>query len=390
MRLVYVSHSFPPPGRPLANVGGMQRVATGLYDALAARDDLDLTPLLLRTTWAATHPRMAYFLPYVALRLRALVRSGPPGVVLYSSMVTAWTAPFVAPALRRRGWRLAAIAHGLDVTTPVAAYQRLVVPRVFGALDRILPISRATAAACLARGAREDQIAIVPNGIDPTRLAPATTAEHDALKQGLAGPTDTPQGHNLVLLSVGRHVRRKGFAWFASEVMPRLPQNVVWWLVGEGPETDAVRAAAEAHGLGERIRLLGRVDDATMDALYRAADLFVMPNRPVDGDMEGFGVVMLEAGLAGTPTVGADLEGIPDVVTPGANGLLVPSGDADAFVRVLTEVEADRAALASLRDRTAAHVRQHFAWPSVADRYVEVLAALQRAESDAATLRGRS
>lgn len=376
MRLVYVSHSFPPLGRPLANVGGMQRVATGLYHALAARSDLDLTPVLLRTTWAATHPRMAYFLPYVALRLRALARSGPPGVVLYSSMVTAWTAPFVGPALRRRGWRLAAITHGLDVTTPVAAYQRLVVPRVFGALDRILPISRATAAACIERGADPERVTVVPNGIEPDRLSPADAAERDQLRRALEPTTDTLPGHPLVLLSVGRHVRRKGFAWFASSVLPRLPDNVVWWLAGEGPETESIRQAVATHGLGHRVRLLGRVDDATMDRLYRAADLFVMPNRPVEGDMEGFGVVMLEAGLAGIPTVGADLEGIPDVVTPGENGVLVPSGDADAFVRVLAALDADRSELAAMRVRTAEAVRRRFAWSEVADRYVQALAPL--------------
>ena len=354
----------------------MQRVATGLYDALAARDDLDLTPVVLRTSWATTHARMAYFLPYVALRLRALARSGPPGVVLYSSMVTAWTAPFVGPALRRRGWRLAAIAHGLDVTTPVAAYQRRVVPRVFDALDRVLPISEATAEACRVRGADPARLVVVPNGIAPDRLTPASPSERAELRRDLDAAAHTPQGHPLVLLSVGRHVRRKGFAWFASAVMPRLPERVVWWLVGEGPETDAVREAVAAHGLQERVRLLGRVDDATMDRLYRTADVFVMPNRPVEGDMEGFGVVMLEAGLAGTPTVGAALEGIPDVVTPGENGVLVPSGDADAFVRVLSDLDADRASLDALRLRTAEATRRRFAWPAVADRYVAKLRRL--------------
>lgn len=378
MRLVYVSHSFPPADRPLANVGGMQRVATGLYDALTARNDLDLTGVLLRTSWTMTHVRIPYFLPYVALRLLRLSRSGPPGVVLYSSMVTAWTAPFVGDVLRRRGWRLAAIAHGLDVTTPFAPYQRMLVPRVFGALDRLLPISRATADACVARGADPDRLVVVPNGIEPDRLAMPSLAERTAVRASLESLTGPLPEDALVLLSVGRHVRRKGFAWFAAEVMPRLPERVVWLLGGEGPETEAVREAIAAHGLDQRVRLVGRVDEARLRDLYRAADVFVMPNRPVAGDMEGFGVVMIEAGLAGTPTVGADLEGIPDVITPGENGVLVPSGDAAAFAREIAALDADRSALARLRISTAAAVRRRFAWPAVADRYVEALAAIQK------------
>lgn len=373
MRLVYVSHSFPPHGRPMANVGGMQRVATELYAALAARTDLDLTPVLLHTSWATTHARIPFFLPYVALRLLQLSRSGPPGVVLYSSMVTAWTAPFIGERLRRRGWRLAAIAHGLDVTTPVAAYQRRVVPRVFSALDHVVPISRATADACLARGAAPECVEVVPNGVEIGRFEPAAADERADLRRALEPLTGTLDPDVLVLLSIGRHVRRKGFAWFAAEVVPRLPRRIVWVLGGEGPETEAVREIVASKGLGSRIRLVGRVDEAALVRLYRAADLFVMPNLPVPGDMEGFGVVMLEAGLAGTPTVGADLEGIPDVVTPNENGLLVPSGDTDAFVRALTGLNQDRETLEALRARTASAVRERFSWDSVAGRYVGVL-----------------
>ena len=376
MRLVYVSHSFPPTGRPMANLGGMQRVATELYDALAARGDLDLTPIVLRTSWATTHARIPFFLPYVALRLLRLAASGPPGVVLYSSMVTAWTAPFVGARLRARGWRLAAITHGLDVTTPVAAYQRRVVPRVFGSLDAVLPISHATAGACLARGADPDRVTVVPNGVAEGRILPASPAERAALRGTLEPLTGTLDDDALVLLSVGRHVRRKGFAWFASEVVPRLPRRVVWVLTGEGPETDAIRAAVATHRIGNRVRLVGKVGEDALVRLYRAADLFVMPNRPVEGDMEGFGVVMLEAGLAGTPTLGANLEGIPDVITPGENGLLVPSGDADAFVRTLAALDADRTRLSALRATTAATTRERFSWNAVAGRYAAVLRSL--------------
>jgi phosphatidyl-myo-inositol dimannoside synthase len=208
--------------------------------------------------------------------------------------------------------------------------------------------------------------------VDERRLAPpdargqARRALRDAL--GLALPEEA-----FVLLSVGRHVRRKGFAWFAAEVMPHLPAGVHWILVGDGPETEAVRAAAAMHGLAGRLHLPGRVADETLARLYRGADLFVMPNRPVPGDMEGFGVVMLEAGLAGLPTVGAALEGILDVIAEGRNGHLVPSGDADAFARAIHRYVSDPAALHALSASTAAFTRDTFAWPAVARQYVDVL-----------------
>ena len=351
----------------------MQRVATELYTALGNVPGLALEGLLLHTSWTLTQPRTALFLPRVRARLRREARQPTVDAVLFSSMVTASTAVGLSERLRQAGVVTAAITHGLDVTTPFGPYQRFV-PRVFKALDLILPVSRATEDACRTRGADPERLVVVPNGVDVSRLAPsedrtqARTAMLEAL--GLTLPAEA-----LVLLSVGRHVPRKGFAWFAAEVMPRLPPHLHWILVGEGPQTPAVREAIAAHGLGARVHLPGRITDAVLTALYRGADLLVMPNRPVPGDMEGFGVVMLEAGLAGLPTVGAALEGLLDVIAEGENGHLIPTGDADAFAATLVRYAADRPALAALAARGAAYTRDTFAWEAVAQRYVETLRA---------------
>ncbi|HYE57740.1 MAG TPA: glycosyltransferase family 4 protein [Rhodothermales bacterium] len=371
MRLLFVSHSFPPPGQPLANLGGMQRVATELYAALGQVPGLSREGLLLHTSWALTPPRTVLFLPRVRARLRREARRPTVDAVLFSSMVTASTAVGLSTRLRQAGVVTAAITHGLDVTTPFGPYQRFV-PRVFDALDRVLPVSHATAEACRLRGADPAKLVVVPNGVDTHRLEPpqdrteARRLLRASLQQSL--PDDA-----FVLLSVGRHVRRKGFAWFAESVMPRLPAHVHWVLVGEGPETPAVQAAVAAHGLAGQVHLTGRAGDDLLRRLYEGADLFVMPNRPVPGDMEGFGVVMLEAGLGGMPTVGAALEGILDVIAEGENGQLVPSGDAEAFAGAITHYVRDRGALDALSARTAAYTRETFAWEAVARRYVEVL-----------------
>ncbi len=377
-RLLFVSHSFPPAGRPLANVGGMQRVATELYAALGREPAVALSGEILHTSWKWTHARMPLFLARVAHRLADAARTGAFDTVLFSSMVTAALAVPLQHKLRRAGIRTAAIAHGLDVTTPFGPYQQFVT-RVFGALDLVLPVSTATGEACLARGLAPEKLRVVPNGIDVTRFAPPAD-RLVARRHLLALFEEIVPADALLLCSVGRHVPRKGFAWFAAEVMPRLPDNVYWFLAGEGPETDAVRQAAARQGLADRVRLLGRVSDADLHALYQGADLFVMPNRPVAGDMEGFGVVMLEAGLAGMPTIGAGIEGIRDVVAEGVSGHLLPSGDADAFARLLAYYQSDRDALARLSASTAAHVPATFSWPAIAHRYAEVLAAAHPAD----------
>jgi phosphatidyl-myo-inositol dimannoside synthase len=374
LRLLFVSHSFPPPGRLLKNLGGMQRVATELHAALAAHPVVQLHSLLLETAWWSTHVRVVPFGLKLLWQIPRLVRREAIDAVLFSSMVTAALAVPLRGRVTAAGAAMFAIAHGRDVTLPVRPYQRYA-PRIFAALDGVFPVSRATGEQCLQRGLPEARMRVIPNGIDVGRfarpLADPAAKRRDLADVGAGVPT--PSERELVLCGVGRHVERKGFAWFAEHVMPRLPPEAVWWLAGEGPATPAVREAVERLGLQQRVRLLGRIPDEALARLYRGSDLFVMPNIPVPGDMEGFGVVMLEAGLSGTPVVAARLEGIQDVVREGENGHLVPSGDAAAFAERILAYHADRDALAAASRRAARFTADTFGWPTMADRYVRAL-----------------
>ena len=373
LRLLYVSHSFPLPGDPLSNVGGMQRVAVGLYEALAARADVEMHPLLLETSWEATHRRMPLFMAGLLRGLPRVVRERRIEAVLFSSMVTASALALRGRAVHAAGAVTAAIPVGRDVTLPVAPYQWLV-PRVMRQLDLVLPISRATADECIARGAARERTHVVPCGADPAAF-PAPGDRGAARRELLAAlglEGRVPDGA-LLLCSVGRHQRRKGFHWFVERVMPLLPPGVHYLLAGAGPMTEEIRAAVALHGLGERVHLLGQIPEETLLRLYRGADLFVMPNVPVPGDIEGFGVVMLEAGLSGLPTVAAELEGIADVVREGENGHLLPSGDAEAFAARIRRYAEDRAGLREASARASRFTVETFSWGRVAERHVELL-----------------
>ncbi len=373
MRLLYVTHSLPLPGRPESNVGGMQRLASGLRGALAAHPRVRLHELVLETAWEDTHRRMPGFLLRLLRELPRTVEREGIEAVLFTSTVTASVLTLAGGRVRRAGAVSSLIPNGLDVTLPSAPVQWLV-RRFLPRFDVLFPLSRATAAECAARGVDPGRMRIVPPGIDPAEFTPpgdrgAAQAEMLA-GLGLAGKVEDGA---LLLCSVGRHQERKGFAWFADAVMPRLPADVHFLLAGEGPTTPAIREAAARRGLGGRVHLLGRVSEDDLRRLYRGADLFVMPNVPVPGDMEGFGIVQTEAGLSGMPVLGSALEGILDVVEEGENGHLLPSGDADAFVAAVLRYRDDRDALAALSARSVRSVASRFAWTAVAERYVSAL-----------------
>ncbi|PSQ98635.1 MAG: glycosyltransferase family 4 protein [Bacteroidetes bacterium QS_9_68_14] len=371
MRLLFVSHSFPPPGRPLANLGGMQRVAVELHEALAAHPAVELRSELLRTSWRWTHWRTGPFLARAAWRLWQAARRRAVDAVLFSSMVTATLAWTLRRVFRENGVATGAIAHGRDVTLAVAPYQWML-PRVFASLDRVFPVSRATGEAARTRGA--ERVTVVPNGVDTARFS--APADPPAARRELLDTFDAERSEPATLLcSVGRHVERKGFDWFAEHVLPRLPEGVCYWIAGAGPRTEALRCAARRAGVAGRVRFLGRVSEENLHRLYRGADLFVMPNVPApEGDMEGFGVVMLEAGLSGLPTVAARLEGIRDVIAEGENGHLVPPRDAEAFAAAVRCYHDGARDPQAAGQRAAAYVERTFGWEAVAGRYVEALA----------------
>jgi phosphatidylinositol alpha-1,6-mannosyltransferase len=111
-------------------------------------------------------------------------------------------------------------------------------------------------------------------------------------------------------------------------------------IVGPGPQAP-LAALARARGIADQVRFLGKVPRTTLLALYQACDVFLLPGREVAGSAEGFGVVFLEAALAGKPVVAGCVGGAREAVADGVTGLLVdgdsPADISGAVCRLLNE-----------------------------------------------------
>lgn len=377
MRLLFVSHSLPPVDRPLDNVGGMQRVAIDLHNSLLAHTGVTSSALVLRAPWSRRGYLTPMFLAQAVREIRRLARAREIDAVLFSSMVTAAVAVPLKSVLKRNGIVTAAIVNGLDATTPTWPYP-LLVRKIFESVDIVLPISRATAEACHARGLARSKSEVVLLGIRHDRFMAGgdKSSARDALVHAIQSrqPGAIP---GLILSSVGRLVPRKGVEWFVSNVMPKLPADVHFVVAGEGEERARIETAIQRHSLGSRVTLLGRVTDEELENVYRGSDLFLMPNVPVTGDMEGFGLVMLEAGLCGLPVIASDMEGISDVVSEGQNGILIESGQAEEFAGAIMRFYQDQDLLAASSARARLYTASRFGWAGVIDRYLEVIRELR-------------
>jgi glycosyltransferase involved in cell wall biosynthesis len=275
----------------------------------------------------------------------------------------------LAPVLHALRVPHATMVMGLDVTYDNRAY-RAVVHRLLRRAPSVIAISEATAAAARGFGVPADRVHVVRLGVS----APSVSrAERSASRQELI--TRLRLDDDVVLLvTLGRLVRRKGVRWFVQNVLPQLPANVHYVVAGDGPEATPLRAAVGAAGMTERVHLLGSVDDETRELVMRGADLFVQPNIRVAGDMEGFGLVTIEAALRGTPVVASALEGIHDAVIDGETGFLLPPEDADAWARRLRALTTDREQLMVIGQRFRESAAELFGEESMGQALVGLLA----------------
>jgi glycosyltransferase involved in cell wall biosynthesis len=223
--------------------------------------------------------------------------------------------------------------------------------------DRVIAISRFIAEVVRDRhGTPPERIRLIPRGVDPRRFDPASVALSRIA--GLRDAWCVPQGGHVVLLP-GRMTRWKGQAVLV-EALPRLPAKTIVVLAGGGNDAFAeeLRARAEALGVGDRLRLLGHVED--LAATLLAADVVVHAST----DAEAFGRTVIEAQAMARPVIASDLGGPRETVEEGVTGWRVPPGDAAALAaalnRALALSEAERAAIGQrarasvLRDYTTA------------------------------------
>lgn len=365
LKILYISHLHPPKDQPLESVGGMQNVSLQLVSALDKRDDVKIECLILHSSWKYIGVKTFYFLLTLLWKLPAKSKEFKPDVILFSSMVTAGVLPFIK-------WRLkvpaVTINHGQDVTLPVWAYQKYV-PAIFKSLDGVISVSSATREASIRRGMAPEKGVALPNGFD-------TEVQHDlpvksrAIEQ-LEKEFDMTLKDKKIILTVGRQVKRKGHEWFIRHVMERMESDIVFIIAGDGPERKNIEAAREESTEKENIVIAGKIPEELLNACYAAADLFVMPNIPVKGDMEGFGIVILEANRAGVPVISADLEGMRDVVQQGVNGYRVPHSNSKVFAEKIDYVLMN--GLQELSADAREYALKNFSWNTVADRYVRFL-----------------
>jgi phosphatidylinositol alpha-1,6-mannosyltransferase len=273
----------------------------------------------------------------------------------------------VAWAVARLTFRPVVIyAHGEELTTWGKGGKYKAMRFALKHADTVIANSEFTRKELMNMGVSAARIVLINPGVDVERFRPGLPCDDLKRHIGLA------PGEKLIL-SVGRLSRRKGFDMVVRS-MPQLASqsiSVRYALIGIGEDHDYLTNLARELGVSDRVHLLGHVSQDDLPRWYNACDVFAMPNREIDGDTEGFGMVFIEAAACGKPTVAGNAGGTGQAIENDVTGFTVEAKSIQsvsmAFETLL--LQTDTALLMGRNGHN--RVLQKFSWDRVAKQTQE-------------------
>jgi phosphatidyl-myo-inositol dimannoside synthase len=276
----------------------------------------------------------------------------------------------LAPALRRAGAeRIVASTHGHEVGWAMLPAARQALRRIGNHCDVITYIAEYTRARLAGAFGSHPELRQLTPGVDVDTFRPGLDGAEVRARHGL--------GARPVIVCVSRLVPRKGQD-VLIEALPRIRRDVpdaVLLLVGKGPFEGDLRGLAERHGVAEHVVFAGGVAFPELPEHYAAGDVFAMPcrTRRKGLDVEGLGIVFLEASAVGLPVLAGDSGGAPEAVREGETGYVVGGRDVEAVTDRLVTLLGDVELRARMGAAGRAWVEQQWPWSVLAKKLTEML-----------------
>lgn len=375
MRLLVVSQDFPP------RVGGIETYSLELAKSFARSDEVTVV-----APWNARARNLDERLPFLVERVRVppnLLPLAMRGVVrrllarerFDAAFHAQWqTARFTLEA--RRAGRVGSVfvaVHGRELLLrPEPAlpglthYYRARRSRTLQEADAVIAVSGYVSKLAQDEGARPDRVYVCPNGVDAERFANGNGVDPRQAFHIGEGP---------LLLTVCRLVGRKGVDLVLlalPKILSRFP-DLRYIIVGDGPKRTELERIARELGVSHAVRWAGRLPYSVVPHYVRACDVFVMTPRNIPPDVEGFGLVFLEAAAAGKPVVGSRAGGIEDAVVHGETGLLTDEGSIEQIEASIISLLENRQLALRLGERGRERVMAEMTWDHAAARVSQVM-----------------
>ncbi|MGC0377798.1 glycosyltransferase family 4 protein [Streptomyces sp. SAI-229] len=378
-KTLIVTNDFPPrPGGIQAFLHNMalrldpERLVVYASTWKRSREGVEATAAFdAEQPFTVVRDRTTMLLPTPAATRRAV------GLLREHGCTSVWfgaAAPLglMAPALRRAGAeRIVATTHGHEAGWAQLPAARQLLRRIGDSTDTITYLgeyTRSRIAGALTPEAASRMVQLPP-GVDEKTFHPGSGGDEVRARLGL---TDRP-----VVVCVSRLVPRKGQDTLIR-AMPAIlaaEPDAVLLIVGGGPYEKDLRRLAHDTGVAASVRFTGSVPWSELPAHYGAGDVFAMPCRTRRGglDVEGLGIVYLEASATGLPVVAGDSGGAPDAVLEGETGWVVPGDSADQTAGRVIALLADEELRRRMGERGREWVEQKWRWDLLAEQLKKLL-----------------
>lgn len=310
---VLLTLEYPP------QVGGV----ANYYANLVRADERQCLDVIANEHGQLTHPWLKIFAVLWQRQRHEPIRKIIVGQVLpVGTVVWIWRMFFGTPYI--------VYTHGMDITVPQRfVRKRWLLRHILQSAEAVVTVSQFSANRLV------EFLPTVKTKLTIISPAPNITPERfPDVVQPQSSTQPTP-----FLLSVGRLVKRKGFAEAIEAFAQLAAEHHDWkyYIVGGGPERVALERLIAQHQLEHRVQLLGQLSDGATARLYAKSSFFVLPAQQLaDGDFEGYGTVIVEANSFAKPAIATRTGGVADAVQDGVTGVLVPPNDEIALTRAMT------------------------------------------------------
>ena len=373
-RVLLLTNDFPP------RRGGIQSYLQEFADQLVATGAHSLTVYAPKWKGSDGYDRAAPYEvvrhpgtlmvpePSVVTRMRKLIRRHDIDTVWFGA-----AAPLALLATRARragATRVIASTHGHEVGWSMLPLARNALRRIGDDTDVVTFVSRYTRGRFASAFGPRAALEHLPPGVDTDRFAPDSTARAELrARYGL--------GQRPVVVCLSRLVPRKGQDMLirALPAIRRRVDGAALVIVGGGPYRTALQRLAHSCGVAEHVTFTGGVPAAELPAHYALADVFAMPcrTRGAGLDVEGLGIVYLEASATGVPVVAGRSGGAPETVQDGRTGAVVDGTDVTAVAASVGDLLADPDRAAAMGAAGRRWIVDEWQWPTRASRLAELL-----------------
>lgn len=222
------------------------------------------------------------------------------------------------------------ISHGTSWELPKKSFiKNFAIKIALSIPNKIICVSRKTKE-LLRYNTKKNKLVVINNGIDPEVLKPTVDSNVFRKKLGL--------DNKIILLSVSALVPKKGIDAILKalpEVIKKFP-NLVYFIIGDGPEKNSLKDLINKLGLRKNVKLLGIKVGSDLANYYNLCDIFILMSRDLKNAIESFGIVYIEASYFGKPVIAGLSGGTEDAVIDSKTGFLVRSDDTEKLVKKIT------------------------------------------------------